>query len=482
MTHRFFTKRSAGVLLHVTSLPGEHGIGDFGPAAHRFLDWLGAAGWNTWQVLPIGPLGKGDSPYSSPSSFAIEPLLVSIDGLVADGLLPRSAARSTPALRSGNTSYPAARRFKEPRLRAAFEAFHRAGGERRAGYRRFLERADEWLPDWCDWSVANRGGEAERHAFIQYVLDRQWNAIRRAARDRGIRLFGDLPIFVPLESADVAANPELFQLDRKGRPTAVSGVPPDCFSRDGQLWGHPQYRWSAHRRNDFAWWTRRIAAQFERFDIVRIDHFVGLQRAWHVPARARTARGGRWKPSPGRALLEAFHEHLPGGALVAEDLGSVTPAVRRLRDDFGLPGMHLLHNAFHEDDSPDLPHNLPVHSVLYTGTHDNDTTSGWWRRLSREGRRRVEDLTGGIAESPSASLVSLALAARSIAAIIPMQDLLGLGPGTRMNTPGVPEGNWRWRLGPGMLRKRDAARLRRLARTTGRLGGRGADREDRNDR
>ena len=471
--HPFFKHRSAGVLLHVSSLPGAHGIGDFGPSARRFLDWLEATGWNTWQVLPIGPLGKGDSPYSSPSSFAIEPLLISIDLLVEDGLLPASAARSTPELRRGNTRYQAARRFKEPRLHQAFETFANDGGERSRAYRRFLEHASEWLEHWCDWASEHRGGDPEYHAFVQFKLEQQWEGVRKAARARGIRIFGDLPIFVPLESADVEANPELFQLDRSGRPTEVTGVPPDRFSSQGQLWGHPQYRWPAHRKTGFDWWTRRIAAQFERFDIVRIDHFVGLQRAWHVRAGARSARKGTWRRSPGRELLAAFEDRFGSQALVAEDLGSVTPAVRRLRDDHGLPGMFLLHNAFDEDDSGSLPYNLPVHSVLYTGTHDNDTTLGWWRTLPPRCRQRVRDCVGGIAATPSESLLSMALASRSIAAIIPMQDVLGLGRSARMNMPGVPSGNWRWRLQMGMLRKRDAARLRKLASTTGRLDGRG---------
>lgn len=471
--HPYFTSRSAGVLLHVSSLPGAHGIGDFGPGAHHFLDWLHATGWNTWQVLPIGPLGKGDSPYSSPSSFAIEPLLISIEGLVKDGLLPPSAARSTPELRQGGTKYRSARRFKEPRLLQAFENFRDTRRGKNKKYIDFLAQSDHWLQPWCRWASRHRGGDPEFHAFVQFKLEQQWVTLRRAAHARRIRIFGDLPIFVPLESADVDAHPELFQLDASGRPTMVTGVPPDQFSRQGQLWGHPQYRWPVHQRTNFEWWIRRLTAQFDRFDIVRIDHFVGLQKAWNIQAGARSAKVGTWRKTPGRELLEAFEQRCRGKALVAEDLGAVTPAVRRLRDDFGLPGMSLLQNAFDRDDDSSLPHNLPGHSVIYTGTHDNDTTLGWWRSLPSRSRQRVREYAGPIDAKPSEVLTRLALASGSITAIIPMQDLLGLGRSARMNIPGVPKGNWRWRLQKGMLLKRDAARLRSLASATGRLDGRG---------
>ncbi|MCH2143998.1 MAG: 4-alpha-glucanotransferase [Phycisphaerales bacterium] len=472
--HAFFRERTAGVLLHVSSLPGPHGIGDFGPSAHRFLDWLHACGWSTWQVLPIGPLGKGDSPYSSPSSFAIEPLLASIDALVEDDLLPRSAARPDRRMDGPRVDIRGCRRFKEPRLTAAFERFRTLRRNKRVPYRRFLERSAPWLEDWCTWAEEHRAGSAEYHAFIQFILDRQWMALRKAAASRGIRIFGDLPIFVPLESADVSSNRELFQLDRNGRPKMVTGVPPDMFSSNGQLWEHPHYRWSRHERTGFEWWIQRLATQFERFDIVRIDHFIGLHHAWHVPATARTARRGTWRRAPGRQLLTKAFQRLGNPALVAEDLGAVTPAVRRLRDDFALPGMFLLQNAFGRDDSESLPHHLPEHAVVYTGTHDNDTTNGWWRSLDAEARQRVRDYAGPVDPTPARTLTRLALASRARTAIIPMQDLLELGRNTRMNTPGTPTGNWRWRLEKGMLRARDASRLYRLAARTGRLDRRGA--------
>jgi len=470
--HPYFANRTAGVLLHVSSLPGGHGIGDFGPSARRFLDWLSTSGWSTWQVLPIGPLGKGDSPYSSPSSFAIEPLLLSLDDLVAEGLLPRSASRRERSLRAGRVDYGATRRFKEPRLRSAWERFVERGGERRTAYRRFRDRADFWLGDWCDWATGNRGGNDSYHAFVQFALDRQWTRLRAEARRRGIRIFGDLPIFVPLESADVVGNPGLFQLDADGRPRMVTGVPPDCFSRDGQLWEHPHYRWAAHQRTGFEWWTRRLEIQFERFDMVRIDHFIGLHHAWHVPAGSRNARKGSWRRAPGRRLLEAVHARLGRPALVAEDLGAVTPAVIGLRDDFGLPGMSILQNAFGRDDDPGLPHHVAEHSVIYTGTHDNDTTRGWWNGLSAADRRRAAEYAGATSDDPARALVRCAMASRARTAITPMQDLLGLGRAARMNIPGKATGNWRWRLEEGMLRKRDAHRMRRLAAVTGRLDGR----------
>ena len=336
--HPFFKRRSAGVLLHVTSLPGPHGIGDLGRPAHRFLDWLEATGWSRWQMLPIGPIGKGESPYSSTSSFAIEPLLTSIDALIDDGLLPRSATKAPEILKNGPVRYASVRRFKEPRLRAAFKQFVALRLDRRVAYQRFVDEEQGWLEPWCSWSSENQGGDPEEHAFRQFVLDRQWRVLRRAAHARHILLFGDMPFFVPLESVDVASNPELFKLRANGRPRLVSGVPKDRFNPNGQLWGHPQYRWSMHEKSRFRWWTDRIAKQFERFDIVRLDHFIGFHRVWQIPSTSRTAHRGSWLHTPGRALLKQLFSQLDSPPLAAEDLGKVTPPYARFETNSPSPG------------------------------------------------------------------------------------------------------------------------------------------------
>ena len=468
--HPSLDRRRAGVLLHLTSLPGPYGIGDLGRPSLRFMDWLERSGWDIWQVLPIGPVGKGDSPYSSGSSFAIEPLLVSLDELVEDGLLPASALRAPRSLKEcTRTDYAGARRFKAPRWRAAFERFVELKRHRRQAYRSFVEHSRHWLEPWCRWASEHRDGTEEEHAFQQFILERQWKALRKEARRRHLTLFGDLPIFVPMESADVESNPKLFQLNRDGTPRLVSGTPPDCFSRSGQLWGHPQYRWNEHRRTRYRWWISRMKRQFELFDLVRIDHFVGLCHAWMIPGKARTARKGQWRTVPGRELLEAIHRSMDHPALVAEDLGRITPSVRRLREDFALPGMFLLQHAFDVDASRSTPHALPERSVVYTGTHDNDTTVGWWRDLPRDQRARVLEYGGPLGRGPHELLTRLAMTSSSNVAIIPMQDLLGTGKKTRMNIPGKPTGNWRWRLEQGMLDVRVAGRMRRLAAVTDRL-------------
>ena len=469
-THPSLDRRRAGVLLHLTSLPGPHGIGDLGRPSLRFMNWLERSGWDIWQTLPIGPVGKGDSPYSSGSSYAIEPLLVSLDALVDDGLLPRGALKAPKSLKErSRTDYAGARRFKAPRWRAAFERFIELKRHRRKAYGDFLERSNHWLTPWCRWAAEHHGESEDEHAFKQFILDRQWTALRKEARRRHLTLFGDLPIFVPMESADVESNPGLFQLNRDGTPKLVSGTPPDCFSRSGQLWGHPQYRWSEHRKTGYGWWISRMKRQFELFDLVRIDHFVGLCHAWMIPGSARTARRGNWRKVPGRELLEKLHRTIAHPALVAEDLGRITPSVRRLREDFALPGMFLLQHAFDEDASGSTPHALPEHSVVYTGTHDNDTTVGWWNDLSKEQRERVIEYGGPLGRGPHELLTRLAMTSNSNIAIIPMQDLLGTGKKTRMNIPGIPIGNWRWRLEQGMLEGRAAQRMRRLAAVTNRL-------------
>ena len=433
----------SGILLHITSLPSGHGIGDLGPAARRHVDWMSKAGLDAWQVLPTTPIGEGNSPYSGKSAFAMEPLLLSLDDLHADGLLPRSALRCDAALRSGPTKYAAARRFKMPRIKAAFETFVAKRRLRSPAFNRFLNANEHWLPDWCE----DQPGDPDEHAFVQFMLERQWNRLRRYAAKQGIGFIGDVPIFVHADSVDVRRRPELFRLDRNGNPTVVTGVPPDGFCKNGQLWGHPHYRWASHRKEQFAWWVDRFRLAIGRFDAIRVDHFIGFVRLYEVAANAKTARRGTWRRTPGRELLETLRRELGPLPLIAEDLGEVTPAVRRLRDDFDLPGMRIVQWAFFEDDSPELPRNHPRRSVCYPGTHDNDTTRGWYRSLPPDAKVRFRQHTGCQRVADVAwSMIDLCMDSPAECCIIPMQDVLNLGSAARMNRPGTPRGNWRWRM------------------------------------
>lgn len=467
-----FTQRRAGVLLHLSSLPGGHGIGDLGDEAHAFADWCARAGFTIWQMLPIGPVGPGNSPYASTSSFAGEALYISLDRLREDGLLARKDVAGGPAA-GLKVNYAAARAFKLRRLRTAYETWHNRRGHRRRAFTTWCHRQQHWLPAWCAFTG---DPDAEFQAFVQWIFDRQWRELRRHCAARGVHLLGDVPIFVPLHSADVRQHPELFRLDSRGRPEVVTGVPPDCFSRTGQWWGHPHYRWSAHERTGFAWWKARVACALQRFDAVRIDHFVGFVHAYEISARARTARHGVWRRAPGAQLLRALRENWDPLPLVAEDLGAVTPAVTALRRRFGLPGMRLVQNAFDAPESPDLPCRHPVQCVAYPGTHDNDTTAGWWRKLSPEARARFTAYavhragwTGRLtARDVPAAMWRLVLGSPASTAMLPMQDLLGLGSTARMNTPGRAHGQWRWRMGPNALRIASAASIRALVTASAR--------------
>ncbi len=450
-------QRSAGVLLHLSSLPASWGA-PLGPAALRFADWLGQAGQGWWQMLPVGPTGPGGSPYSSPSAFAGDPALLRAARGRAEGFA-----------------------VDEDEL-AAFRRRHR-----------------DWLPDWClyaalkeehggapwwEWAPALRdrdpaalraarrrlGGALDRHELEQYRFAERWQELRERATARGVRLLGDLPLFVERDSADVWARRELFRLDRSGRPTVVTGVPPDLFSRNGQRWGHPHYRWAAHREEGFRWWLRRFELCLERFDAVRVDHFIGFHRAWEVPAAARTARKGRWGRTPGRELLDALRRRLRRELpLVAEDLGVVTPEVEALRDDFGLPGMRVLQWAFWPEARAERPHAHAPRSVVYTGTHDNETTRGWFAGLPAAVKRRALAYTGGSAETIAADLARAAFGSPAALAVVPMQDHLGLGAEARMNRPGTSRGNWSWRLGARQPSVALARRLRALTETFDRL-------------
>lgn len=479
-TNPILDRRAFGVLAHISSLDGGYAIGDAGPSALAFIDWCADAGAGWWQMLPVGPVGPGESPYSSTSSFAGEPLFISLEGLRDDGLISARAlreARRTAARLGGKAlkargaharcNFDAARAAKEPAFLEAFEMFRLGRGFEGGAYRTFVRRERAWLDGWSRYQRDGNGF----HAFLQFQFDRQWQRLRAHAARRGVRLLGDVPIFVPLDSADVASNPALFRLDARGRPHVVTGVPPDCFSADGQLWGHPHYRWDAHRRQGFDWWCRRLGGALRRFDGVRIDHFVGFHHAYEIPRGARTARRGSWRRQPGREVLGAARKRLGTLSLIAEDLGAVTSEVVALRRAFQLPGMKVLHNAFGGDDSAELPHHHSVDSVVYTGTHDNETTVQWRGSRRADELARLRAICGPDAlRDPAQALIRMAFASPAQLAVVPLQDVLGLGASARMNVPGVALGNWTWRVGSdwAAMRRGCADRLRTLAQATGR--------------
>ncbi len=498
--------RRSGILLHPTSLPGPSGIGDLGDAAYRFVDTLAAAGQSYWQVLPLSPTGYADSPYQGLSAFAGNPMLISPEALVAAGhLLPADLA-DPPPFPCQRVDYGSAIRYKTALLDRAFARFqaHALAGEREA-FARFSSEQAQWLDDfalfmalkgahalrpWYEWEpeVATRqpaalawwrGSLAEKiesEKYRQWQFFRQWLALKRYANERGIRIVGDIPIFVARDSVDVWANARLFHLDENLRPTFVSGVPPDYFSKTGQLWGHPLYRWEVMAQEGYAWWIARFRMAFTQADVVRIDHFRGFYNYWQVPAGEETAVNGRWLAGPGERLFRAVTRALGEMAIVAEDLGDFDAASRAgldaLQAEFGYPGMKVLQFAFDSDAANAfLPHNYHSDCVVYTGTHDNDTTVGWYQVTSTEAARGYARRYLGCGGSDIAwDFIRLAWASVANTAITPAQDLLSLGHAARMNTPstcGAP--NWCWRLTPGALTDGVAVRLRELTATYGRL-------------
>jgi 4-alpha-glucanotransferase len=503
--------RSSGLLLHPTSLPGRHGSGDLGDAAYRFADFLVATRQSWWQTLPLHPIGPGNSPYRSMSVFALSPMLISLELLERDGLLTADEARPDYRLMESRVHFRATRRFRERALRAAFGRFRGDSGH---PYRGALEafRAEQkgWLEDftlfaavkqksaglsWTRWpedlrdrapaALARWRSELAEstayHEFLQLLAYRQWLALRGYCNERGIGLIGDLPIYVDHESADVWTHPGLFFLDEARRPALVAGVPPDMFSATGQLWGNPLYRWDALKERGFEWWIERLRAELQLVDIVRLDHFIGFHRYWAVQAQAKTAQDGQFHPGPGPEFFVVAEKRLGGLPLIAEDLGVLTPEVEQLRDRFDLPGMRILQFAFDTGsaDNTHLPHHYPRNCVVYTGTHDNDTTVGWFfqghgaeavRRRSdlRRDQAYALDYLGTDPGDMHWSLVRLAFGSVANIAIVPVQDILGLGTEARMNFPGTPKGNWGWRMVEHTLTPQLADRLRRMTETFGR--------------
>ncbi|MBV9168502.1 MAG: 4-alpha-glucanotransferase [Chloroflexi bacterium] len=487
-------RRRSGVLLHPTSLPSRYGIGDLGPAAFDFLEYLKGARQTLWQVLPLGPTGFGDSPYASPSAFAGNPLLIAPEPLVEDDLLDATDLDELAQLPCDHVEFGVLAPLKQGVLHKAFQRA-RDRAELRERIEAFRCSHAEWIDDyalfsalnehfnclWSGWAAAVRDREPDAMArardelseriqffvFCQFLFFEQWTTLRRRANAFDIHIVGDIPIFVAYDSADVWAHRRLFKLDEQGQPRVVAGVPPDYFSATGQLWGNPLYDWDAMAANGYAWWIARFRHLAELVDLLRIDHFRGFEAAWEVPAEMQTAVGGSWVRGPGTAVFDAIGKDVP---VIAEDLGLITDEVRALLQQTGFPGMKVLQFAFGDDArNPYMPHNYDSpNCVVYTGTHDNDTTLGWFAHCSDQERRSALRYVGSDGSDMAFDLMRAALGSVARTAIVPLQDVLGLGSEARMNTPGASLGNWSWRVCADQLDPQCANRLGHLTETYGR--------------
>jgi len=466
--------RSSGILLHPTSLPGPNGIGEIGPSARKWVDFLAGAGQKIWQILPLGPTGFGDSPYQSFSGFAGNPLMISLDRLLEQGYLKDTDLAGRPGFPADRVHFGAVMQWKFPLLTLAADRFCQSGRERDA-FTEFQAAHSGWLDGYVKFMAAKQPYPEVVQRYWQFEFFRQWMDLKRYANDREIRIMGDMPIYVSGDSADHASRPEMFRED------FVSGVPPDYFSATGQLWGNPVYDWDAMARAGFQWWVDRFRHTLAMVDLVRLDHFRGFEAFWQVPAGSATAIDGEWASGPGASLFRVLESRLGPLPIIAENLGVITPEVEAIRMQFGFPGMTVLQFAFGADASSSIfrPHNYPREVVAYTGTHDNDTTVGWWnsgagiettlsagqlqqeheiacRYLRCDGR----EIHWSFIEAISASVADTVL--------IPLQDVLGLGSEARMNLPGRSDGNWQWRFEKGMVKSSHAARLKELAELYGR--------------
>jgi len=493
--------RSAGVLMHPTSLPGRYGIGDVGLQAYRFVDFLAECGCSLWQVLPLGPTGYGDSPYQSFSAFAGNPYLISPDLLLREGLVTAEELQSVPAFSDDQVDYGrvipwklelldrAYLRFSQGdflTLETAFLAFQAQQADWLEDYALFmaLKQSHQGVP-WHQWEAALRdrhpqalqkarqtlAEEIQNQAFRQFLFFRQWAVLRDYAHQRGLHIIGDMPIFVAYDSADVWVHPELFYLDENARPTVVAGVPPDMFTETGQLWGNPLYRWDVQAENGYAWWLARFRTVLNLVDIIRLDHFRGFAGYWEVPAGATTAEHGHWEPGPGADFFYAVEQSLGDLPILAEDLGEITPDVIALRDQFDFPGMKVLVFAFDSGASnPFLPHHYPENCVVYIGTHDNDTAMGWWQeRATAEEKAFAREYLSVDGNDFAWDLIRAGWRSPAVLAIAQMQDLLALENRARMNFPGRPSGNWGWRMAADAISAELIQRLRDLNQQTGRV-------------
>jgi len=498
-------ERCSGILLHIASLPAAHGIGDLGDSAHEFADFLAAAGQKIWQVLPLSPTGYGDSPYQCFSAFAGNPLFIDLLNLQEQGRLESDDLAVAPQLPDDFVDYGRVIAFKKALLRKAAQNFFINANEAdSSAFETFCRNSATWLDDyalfmagkdfhngsvWTDWDSGLRKRDPDAlehwrqkllpemkiHQFAQFEFFRQWAKLKDRCRQSGIRIMGDIPIYVAHDSADVWAHPELFRLNERGSPTVVAGVPPDYFSSTGQLWGNPIYRWDVLERSGYRWWIDRFRRSFELFDLVRLDHFRGFEAYWEVLAGSPTAMEGKWVKGPGKALFEVLQTELKELPVVAENLGVITPEVEVIRREFGFPGMSLLQFAFGTDpQGPSFrPHNYSRELAAYTGGHDNDTTVGWWTSMGigdstrtaeniRKEREFTKTYLGFESEPINWVFIRSVLASVAVIAIVPLQDILGLGSEARMNLPGTVSGNWRWRYRASSLTEEIKTRMKEL--------------------
>jgi 4-alpha-glucanotransferase len=495
--------RLSGILLHVTSLPSYGGVGDFGPAAYAFVDFLAAGKQRLWQVLPLSPTGYGSSPYSALSAFAGNPLLISVERLVEDGWIAGDRIANLPG-HDGSADFGEAMRLKLPIIEEAAANFlDHAAPEKQARFQKFCQDNLAWLPDyamfnvlrrmhgyvsWIDWPneyaqrqhdaltalLTSRGRELAIEQVIQFFFSEQWCTLREYCAARDVRILGDVAIFVNYDSSDVWTHPELFELDEQRRPIRVSGVPPDYFSATGQRWGNPLYKWGLLRERGFDWWVARIRRSLALYDMIRLDHFRGFEAYWSIPAEEETAVHGQWVKAPGHELFQRLREVFGTLPFVAEDLGLITPEVDELREHFGMPGMRILQFGFGDRGAHlYLPHRFVHNTVVYTGTHDNNTTLGWWLEDTSEAdRTNVQTYLQPIQHEDDIVWALMRAAARSVAntCIFPMQDVLHLDSSARMNTPSAGEGNWTWRYHSDALHPDFATQLAALAEMTDRDG------------
>ena len=475
-------ERASGILLHPTSLPGPDGIGDLGPEAYRWIDFLDRTGTQFWQVLPLGPTGYGDSPYQCFSAFAGNPYLISATRLLDQGLLTKSDLADRPDFPVENVDYGPVIEWKIELLKRSYKRFSSSKKSKiHKKFETFKKSEKAWLEpfaifmaikaengnvSWSEWPedlrkrdpeaieafIAEHEKDIAFQNYLQFIFNEQWQNLRDYAREKGIRIIGDIPIFVAYDSADVWANKELFYLDEEGLPEVVAGVPPDYFSETGQLWGNPLYKWEVHEQDNYQWWVARLKTVLNQVDVVRLDHFRGFEAYWEIPFGNETAVEGKWVEGPGHHFFNAVKEQLGELPIIAEDLGVITAKVRQIRDDFNLPGMKILQFGFASDPDDDfLPHNYPVKCVAYTGTHDNDTTVGWYKSISERERDYCRRYLARSGDDIAWSMIRVLW--RSVAAwvVAPMQDFLSLGGWARMNFPGTASGNWDWRMQPDTI-------------------------------
>ena len=493
-------ERSSGILMHPTNLPGEFGVGDFGPEAFKWVDFLSETGCSIWQILPLGPTGYANSPYQCFSAMAGNPLLINLDLLIQNGLLTPENLHNSPDFPDERVDFDKLIPWKLNILQTAYERYQ-VSKIFEEEFTKFRELHKNWLDDfalymalkdahglkpWVSWSVPLRDchpdalekakqtypDQIEQHAFNQFLFFQQWDALHDYAAQKGVRIVGDIPIYVAHDSVDVWVNPELFFLDEIGNPTVVAGVPPDYFTETGQLWGNPLYRWDVQAKTEYRWWEERIRMMLSQVDIVRLDHFRGFAGYWEVSADQETAQTGRWLPGPGEDLFNSMLDNFGELPFIAEDLGEITPDVFELRDQLGIPGMKVIQFGFEgSQNHPFLPHNYSENCVAYTATHDNETTKGWYLNKDDNKKSIIRDYLATSGENIVWDMIQKLWSSKAAVVIVPMQDMLDLGNEARMNIPGTTDGNWEWRMGQDALTEELKSKIIELNVENGRFFG-----------